>query len=159
MVISKEDWKNICEYEDGLYWDTDRMSSDGRYYLNKLTKKLRDVEKENNNFDGKIYVIFNDFAVNGESSVSVVSATLSKKEAKKMLDGIVNQIKKDSNFDDLDIMNYDKVNEHNECAWYYSESNSSFELFINGEYNLNHYSVILKEFDINREKKNEKEIE
>ena len=43
MYISNEELEKIKEYVDNLYWDRDRMSRDGRYFLNKLdnyNKKL-----------------------------------------------------------------------------------------------------------------------
>ena len=35
--------------------------------------------------------------------------------------------------------------------WYYEESDNSFELYLNGEYNSNNFSVRINEFDIEKE--------
>ena len=50
MYISNVELEKIKEYVDNLYWDQDRMSRDGRYFLNKLDNYIKKLvkEKENN---------------------------------------------------------------------------------------------------------------
>ena len=45
--------------------------------------------------------------------------------------------------------------------WYYSKTDNSFELYLNGEYNSNNFLVEIKEFDIPiiKEKNKKREIE
>ena len=49
MYISNEELEKIKEYVDNLYWDQDRMSRDGRYFLNKLDNYIKKLEKEKEN--------------------------------------------------------------------------------------------------------------
>lgn len=46
MYISNEELEKIKEYVDNLYWDRDRMSRDGRYFLNKLDNYIKKLETE-----------------------------------------------------------------------------------------------------------------
>ena len=159
MRISNENWKKICENADGLYWDIDRMSQDGKYFLNKLTKTLKEVEKENKEDNDKIYVVVNNAIVDDEICYSVGGATLSKKESKEIFNEVVRNVKIDADFDNLDALDLDnEENNTNEDRWYYSESEDSFELYLNGEYNSNNFSVKIVSFDINNEKKKDMEL-
>lgn len=45
MIIDKNSWKKLKEYVDNLYWDEDRMSSDGVHFLNKLDNEIKQIEK------------------------------------------------------------------------------------------------------------------
>ena len=45
MYISNEELEKIKEYVDNLYWDQDRMSRDGRYFLNKLDNYIQKICK------------------------------------------------------------------------------------------------------------------
>ena len=46
MYISNEELEKIKEYVDNLYWDQDRMSRDGRYFLNKLDNEINNKSKD-----------------------------------------------------------------------------------------------------------------
>ena len=39
MYIDKKLWEKLKENIDNLYWDEDRMSSDGRYFLKQIDNK------------------------------------------------------------------------------------------------------------------------
>lgn len=45
MIIDNNSWKKLKEYVDNLYWDEDRMSSDGVHFLNKLDNEIKQIEK------------------------------------------------------------------------------------------------------------------
>ena len=68
MYISNEELEKIKEYVDNLYWDQDRMSRDGRYFLNKLDNYIQKLEKEKEN---NIYVITNNAVVDDEIDYSI----------------------------------------------------------------------------------------
>ena len=42
--------------------------------------------------------------------------------------------------------------------WYYDETENSFELYLNGEYNSNNFSIQLLEYNIEPKKELESEI-
>lgn len=46
MYIEKEDWLKIVQNVENLYWDEDRMSRDGLYFLKELESTIRNVEKK-----------------------------------------------------------------------------------------------------------------
>ena len=45
MIIDKNSWEKLKEYVDNLYWDEDRMSSDGVHFLNNLDNEIKQIEK------------------------------------------------------------------------------------------------------------------
>ena len=45
MIIDKKIWKKIKENIDNLYWDEDRMSRDGIYFLKQLDNLVEKAEK------------------------------------------------------------------------------------------------------------------
>lgn len=55
MIIDKKIWKKIKENIDNLYWDEDRMSRDGIYFLKQLDNLVEKAEKENHLLDGLLY--------------------------------------------------------------------------------------------------------
>ena len=73
MYISNEELEKIKEYVDNLYWDQDRMSRDGRYFLNKLDNYIKKLEKEKEN---NIYVITNNAVVDDEIDYSIYGVAI-----------------------------------------------------------------------------------
>lgn len=54
MNIDKKDWEKLKEMIDNLYWDEDRMSRDGRYFLKSIDKIISDIESKSNKKDKKL---------------------------------------------------------------------------------------------------------
>ena len=48
---------------------------------------------------------------------------------------------------------------NNDSEWIYSESDDSFELWCNGEYNSNNYSIQIKKYELDKEKELSDEYE
>lgn len=46
MYIEKEDWLKIVQNVENLYWDEDRMSRDGLYFLKEIESTIKSVEKK-----------------------------------------------------------------------------------------------------------------
>ena len=44
MYIDKKLWEKLKENIDNLYWDQDRMSRDGRYFLKQLDINVNEIE-------------------------------------------------------------------------------------------------------------------
>jgi len=47
MYIDKILWEKLKENIDNLYWDEDRMSSDGRYFLKQIDNNVKEIESKN----------------------------------------------------------------------------------------------------------------
>ena len=90
MYISNEELEKIKEYVDNLYWDQDRMSRDGRYFLNKLDNYIKKLEKEKEN---NIYVITNNAVVDDEIDYSIYGVATDINEAKKLFNQAVKDAK------------------------------------------------------------------
>lgn len=156
MYISNEELEKIKEYVDNLYWDQDRMSRDGRYFLNKLDNYIQKLEKEKEN---NIYVITNNAVVDDEIDYSIYGVATDKSKAKEVFRQAVKDAKCDSDFDNLDAIDInDNTKNMDQDEWYYDETEHSFELYLNGEYNSNNFSIQLLEYDIEPKKELESEI-
>ena len=46
MYIDKKLWEKLKENIDNLYWDQDRMSRDGRYFLKQLDINVNEIEND-----------------------------------------------------------------------------------------------------------------
>lgn len=147
MIIDKEIWKKIKENIDNLYWDEDRMSRDGIYFLKQLDNLVEKAEKENNL---KVYVIECHGVNNDEIFKNIVLVTPSKNYAKKVLKQEIKDIKTDYDFDQMDAIDITDKNinlndiEYDE-KWIYEEDEDSFSIFLNGEYNSYNCSISIEE--------------
>lgn len=149
MFLSNEEIKELKKYIDGIYWDTDRMSRDGKYFLNKLDSFVENLEKKKK----EVYVVTNNAVVDDEIIYNIAGVTTSLEEAQYLLSETVKDIKCDANFDTLnaikltDDINPSKLDE----IWIYEENDLGFELYLNGNYNSNSYSAQIEKFDIMKE--------
>lgn len=155
MFIDKQEWEKIKELVDNIYWDEDRMSRDGLFFLKSLDKKIKELESNNKN---RIYVITSHVVYNDEE-YNDLFITPSKKIAQRKLKEDIEKLKQDIdistayNFNDIDINDSKYDNE-----WIFDEDDSSFEIYLNGEYNSNHCVISLKEQELVLEKQNNMEI-
>ena len=150
MYIDKKLWEELKECIDNMYWDQDRMSRDGLYFLNKLDKYSKEIERKSSD---KVYVITNNAIVDDEINYSIYDVTTDKEEAKNIFKSAVRDMKCDSDFENINAINLNDFNNSDyDEEWVYSETDNSFELFLNGEYNSNNYSIRIIEYDINRSK-------
>ena len=150
MYIDKKLWEELKACIDNMYWDQDRMSRDGLYFLNKLDKYSKEIERKSSD---KVYVITNNAIVDDEIDYSIYDVTTDKEEAKNIFKSAVRDMKCDSDFENINAINLNDFNNSDyDEEWVYSETDNSFELFLNGEYNSNNYSIRIIEYDINRSK-------
>ena len=98
MYINNEELEKIKEYVDNLYWDQDRMSRDGRYFLNKLDNYIQKLEKDKEN---NIYVITNNAVVDDEIDYSIYGVATDIKEAKRIFNQAVKDAKTYSDFENF----------------------------------------------------------
>ena len=162
MIINNKSWEKLKEYVDNLYWDEDRMSSDGVHFLNKLDNEIKQIEKNSKNI---VYVITSNCVCNDESFNNVIAVTPSLSYAKKLFKEEIESIKNDLDFNNLDAIKYetdmDLNNPDYDGRWMFEEKETEFILCQNGEYNSNHFIVSLEQRELEQElsKRKEKEVQ
>lgn len=154
MFIDKEKWNKLIESFNKIYSNYDYFSDNMKDLIDKVDICIDDIKKNKNN---KIYVITNNAVYNDEIDYSLYGVTTNKEYAKKLFKDAVRDAKCDSDFDNInpvDIKNIDKLPSE---EWCFEESEDSFELFLNGEYNSNNFSIKILEYDVKN--KNELDME
>ena len=154
MYISEENYKKLKEYIDNLYWDQDRMSSSGKYYLDTLDEFVSSFKNNN-----KVYVITDNAVVDDEIINNVYGVAVSKNEANKIFNQAVKDAKCDFEFDVVNPINIDDYNHNCDGEWIYDENEKSFEMWLEGEYNSNNINIELLELELTNNLENEKEEE
>ena len=147
MFIDKKLWEKLKENIDNLYWDEDRMSSDGRYFLKQIDKNVKEIERNNIK---EVFVVTNNAIVDDQIDYKIAGVCTSKENAKKLFFQTVKDVKCDSDFeeinpikitDDIDLSKIDS-------EWCYEEDDYGFNLYLNGEYNSNNFSVQIERFKL-----------
>ncbi len=154
MFIDKEKWNKLIESFNKIYSNYDYFSDNMKDLIDKVDICIDDIKRNKNN---KIYVITNNAVYNDEIDYNLYGVTTNKEYAKKLFKDAVRDAKCDSDFDNInpvDIKNIDKLPSE---EWCFEESDDSFELFLNGEYNSNNFSIKILEYDV--ENKNELDME
>ena len=159
MIISKEEWLELKSYIKGLQINSKYLTEDEKYNLRRFKKYIKQLDSNSNKID-KIYVITNNAIVDDEIDYSIYGVALNKNDARKIFNQAVRDAKCDSDFKNLNAINIDdKSQDMDQEEWYYSKTDNSFELYLNGEYNSNNFLVEIKEFDIPIIKENNKKRE
>lgn len=152
MIIDKKDFNKLKEYIDNLYWDQDRMSRDGVYFLNLLDKEIKKIESKSKN---NIYVITSNCICDDESFNNILGLTADLSYAKKLFNEEIESIKNDTDFNDLDVIKYDENINLNDSIydnkWIMEETDKEFILYQNGNYNSNHFIVSLEQRELEQE--------
>lgn len=147
MFIDKKLWEKLKENIDNLYWDEDRMSSDGRYFLKQIDNNVKEIERNNIK---EVFVVTNNAIVDDQIDYKIAGVCTSKENAKKLFFQTVKDVKCDSDFeeinpikitDDIDLSKIDS-------EWCYEEDDYGFNLYLNGEYNSNNFSVQIERFKL-----------
>lgn len=157
MYISPEDWKDLKKSIDDLFWDNDRMSSSGRYTLNHISNLINKADK---NKSDKLYVVMENDVTNDECYNTIIGVTFSKKEARTLLKNAVKELKQDIDFNNLDAkdINSDEMLDY-DGEWLFDKNKDSFSLYLNGEYNSEHFEISIREVNLIYEKDKNKEKE
>lgn len=154
MFIDKEKWNKLIESFNKIYSNYDYFNDNMKDLIDKVDICIDDIKRNKNN---KIYVITNNAVYNDEIDYNLYGVTTNKEYAKKLFKDAVRDAKCDSDFDNInpvDIKNIDKLPSE---EWCFEETDDSFELFLNGEYNSNNFSIKILEYDV--ENKNELDME
>lgn len=149
MFVDKERWNKLIESFNKIYSNYDYFSDNMKDLIDKVDICIDDIKRNKNN---KIYVITNNAVYNDEINYNLYGVTTNKEYAKKLFKDAVRDAKCDSDFDNInpiDIKNIDKLPSE---EWCFEESDDSFELFLNGEYNSNNFSIKILEYDVENKK-------
>ncbi len=155
MFIDKERWNKLIESFNKIYSNYDYFSDNMKDLIDKVDICIDDIKRNKNN---KIYVITNNAVYNDEIDYNLYGVTTNKEYAKKLFKDAVRDAKCDSDFDNInpiDIKNVDKLPSE---EWCFEESEDSFELFLNGEYNSNNFSIKILEYDVENKKELDMEV-
>lgn len=155
MFIDKERWNKLIESFNKIYSNYDYFSDNMKDLIDKVDICIDDIKRNKNN---KIYVITNNAVYNDEIDYNLYGVTTNKEYAKKLFKDAVRDAKCDSDFDNInpiDIKNVDKLPSE---EWCFEESEDSFELFLNGEYNTNNFSIKILEYDVENKKELDMEV-
>ena len=155
MFIDKEKWNKLIESFSKVYSNYDYFSDNMKDLIDEVDICIDDIKRNINN---KIYVITNNALYNDEIDYSLYGVTTNKEYAKKLFNDAVRDAKCDSDFDNInpvDIKNIDKLPSE---EWCFEESEDSFELFLNGEYNSNNFSIKILEYDAENKKELDMEV-
>lgn len=155
MFIDKEKWNKLIESFSKVYSNYDYFSDNMKDLIDEVDICIDDIKRNINN---KIYVITNNAVYNDEIDYSLYGVTTNKEYAKKLFKDAVRDAKCDSDFDNInpvDIKNIDKLPSE---EWCFEESEDSFELFLNGEYNSNNFSIKILEYELENKKELDMEV-
>lgn len=155
MFIDKEKWNKLIESFSKVYSNYDYFSDNMKDLIDEVDICIDDIKRNINN---KIYVVTNNAVYNDEIDYSLYGVTTNKEYAKKLFKDAVRDAKCDSDFDNInpvDIKNIDKLPSE---EWCFEESEDSFELFLNGEYNSNNFSIKILEYDVENKKELDMEV-
>lgn len=155
MFIDKEKWNKLIESFNKIYSNYDYFNDNMKDLIDKVDICIDDIKRNKNN---KIYVITNNAVYNDEIDYNLYGVTTNKEYAIKLFKDAVRDAKCDSDFDNInpvDIKNIDKLPSE---EWCFEESEDSFELFLNGEYNSNNFSIKILEYDVENKKELDMEV-
>ncbi len=151
MIIRKEDWDKLIDSFKELYRSYDLIGDNGRDRLDDIDIAIENIKE---NSSDKMYVITNNAVVDAEIDYSIYGVATDKERAKEVFNQAVKDAKCDSDFNNLDAIDINDNSQNiDQDKWYYDETENSFELYLNGEYNSNNFSIKLLEYDIEPKKK------
>lgn len=154
MFIDKEKWNKLIESFNKIYSNYDYFNDNMKDLIDKVDICIDDIKRNKNN---KIYVITNNAVYNDEIEYNLYGVTTNKEYAIKLFKDAVRDAKCDSDFDNINPVDIKNINKLPSEEWCFEESDDSFELFLNGEYNSNNFSIKILEYDV--ENKNELDME
>ncbi len=147
MFIDKELWEKLKENIDNLYWDEDRMSRDGRYFLKQIDNNIKSIETKSVN---EVFIVTNNAIVDDEIDYNIAGVCTSIDNAKKLMERTIKDVKCDSDFEEINPIKITDDTNTNEidCEWCYEENEYGFNLYLMGEYNSNNFSVQIEKFKL-----------
>ena len=155
MFIDKEKWNKLIESFNKIYSNYDYFSDNMKDLIDKVDICIDDIKR---NISNKIYVITNNAVYNDEIDYNLYGVTTNKEYAIKLFKDAVRDAKCDSDFDNINPVDIKNINKLPSEEWCFEESDDSFELFLNGEYNSNNFSIKILEYDVENKKELDMEV-
>ena len=149
MFIEIEDWIDLKKSIANMYWDEDRLSPDGIYFLKGIEDNIKEIEKKTKS---EVYIISTNCVIDDEISNGINDVTLSLREAKEIFRELVDELKDDMDYDLLDIVNIEDVDLNTYEGWVVDSGTDYFSIFYNGEYNSNNMNIYINKFDLSKDK-------
>lgn len=146
MIIDIDKWNELKESFRNFYENYDTLNDAGKDLIDNVDICIEEIDNTKTN---KVYVITDNAIVDDEIDYHISGVALNEKQAKELLNETIRNIKIDSDFENLDAvdLNSDNRKEIDE-EWCFDETDDSFELYLNGEYNSNNFSAKIIEFNI-----------
>ena len=155
MFINKEEWNKLLEYFNKVYSNYDFFSDNMKELIDNVDICLDNIKKKSSD---KIYVVTNNAVYDDEIDYNLYGVTANKEYARKLFNDAVRDAKCDSDFDNIDPIDIKNIDSLPSEEWCYEETEDSFELFLNGEYNSNNFSIKILEFDAENKKELDMEV-
>lgn len=106
------------------------------------------------NDSNKVYVINDDSIWDYEDCSKVVEVAKTKEQAMKTFKKYVKQVKKELDFENLDIITEEEA-ENGDDGYVVEDTNDNFSIYLNGDYNNNHTCISIVEKTLKKEKEME----
>ena len=113
-----------------------------------------EYESKNNTLQNKVYILLDNCVWDDDDYTKIVAASFDKNIIKEEMKKYVEKLKKDIDFDNIEISDEDI-----EGVYVVEEDENSFSIYENGEYNSFHSSIYILEQELLTELSNEKEEE
>lgn len=145
MYIEDEKWKNLKVKFKELYRCYDFFGDNARSMIDDIDICIDDIEENKSN---KIYVVTNNAIVDDQIYYQIAGVSITKDGAEKIFKNAIRKTKDDIDFENLDAIEINEEENLDQEEWFYEETDTSFELYLNGEYNSNNFSINIEEFDL-----------
>lgn len=155
MFIRKEDWNKLIESFKNVYSNYDTFSDGMKDLIDNVDICIDNIKTNSNN---KIYVVTNNAVYDDEIDYSLYGVATNKEDAKKLFKDAVRDAKCDSDFENINPVDIKDIDRLTSEEWCFEETEDSFELFLNGEFNSNNFSIKILEYDIEKEKELDMEV-
>ena len=155
MFIKKDSWDKFIENYNKLLREYDGFGDSLRELVDNIDTCVDKIREEASD---KVYVITNNAIYDDEIDYHIYGVTASKTEAQKLFECAIKDAKCDSDFENINPIDVTNGIEKSDENWHYVQTDKFFELYLNGEYNSNNFSIELLEYDIEHNKVLDREI-
>lgn len=90
--------------------------------------------------NNKVFILVDNCIWDYEECTKIVAVSSNKDDIKQIMNKYIEKIKKDIDFENLDIAENDS-----DCGCIVEENDNSFSVYVNGEYNNNHIEIYIEE--------------
>lgn len=156
MYIEKEKREKLKESFQKIYSGYDNFSDSTKDLIDDTDICIEDIDKTKSN---KVYVITNNAIVDDEIDYQIRGVAFTLDDANKIFEEAIRDAKIDADFENIDAIDVSNGTEYPDQKWHYSKSDDNFELYLEGEYNSNNFSIQIKEYDISKSINKDMEVD